>query len=79
MIKGTIKLSELALGEVGVVIKVEGDDIFRRRLLDMGFTKGVLVKVVDVAPLGDPIKLELRGYELSIRRKQAEKILVSEG
>lgn len=77
--KGTIKLSELTPGEVGTIVRVEGEDIFRRRLLDMGFTKGVTVTVLDVAPLGDPMKLEIREYEISIRKKQAEKIIVSEG
>ena len=79
MIKVSKPLSELKIGDQAKVVSVGGEKVFRRRLLDMGFTKGVNVQVIDVAPLGDPMKLSIRGYELSIRKKQAEKILVSEG
>jgi Fe2+ transport system protein FeoA len=48
----------------------------RQRLLEMGLTKGITIKVVRVAPLGDPIEIELRGYHLSLRRKEAEAVLI---
>lgn len=79
MITKNKALSELKIGEKAEIVSVGGEKVFRRRLLDMGFTKGVNVTVIDVAPLGDPIKLSIRGYDLSIRKEQAEKIIVSEG
>ena len=64
-----MKLSKLRIGEVGRVICINTDnDKLKRRMLDMGITSGVLVKVKKVAPLGDPISIELRGYELCLRK-----------
>lgn len=50
--------------------------VLKRRLIDMGITPGIIIKVIKTAPLGDPIEIRLRGYELSIRRSEAKKIIV---
>lgn len=63
-------------GETVKVIKLEGDGPVRRRIMDMGITKGVTVYVRKVAPLGDPIEVTVRNYELSLRKLDAEKIIV---
>ena len=69
-------LKELRPGQVANVVRVHGEGPVRRRIMDMGITKGVEVRVRKVAPLGDPIELNLRGYELSIRKADAEMIEV---
>jgi ferrous iron transport protein A len=69
-------LDELAIGESGVIVKVGGEGVLRRRLLDMGLTPKTKVMVRKVAPMGDPIELHLRGYELTIRIDDAKKIEV---
>ena len=72
-----VKLSFLFKGQKGIVKNLENDDmILRRRLLDMGITEGVAIVVKKVAPLGDPVDIELRGYELCLRRKDMEAVLV---
>ncbi len=65
-------LNNLAVGESAVVKKVGGAGQTRRRIMDMGLTKGVEVYVRKVAPLGDPMELTVRGYELSVRKGDAE-------
>ena len=68
-------LSDLKKGQVGKVLALHSDNkALRRRLLDMGITKGVEVFVRKVAPLGDPMELNLRGYELSLRKADAEMV-----
>ena len=67
-------LRELAVGEKAVVKKLNGDRAIKRRIMDMGITKGTEVSVRKLAPLGDPIELTVRGYELSIRKADAELI-----
>ena len=67
-------LKEVAVGSTAKVKKIIGAGPLRRRIMDMGITKGVDVYVRKVAPLGDPIELTVRGYELSIRRADAEMI-----
>ncbi|MBW9211987.1 MULTISPECIES: ferrous iron transport protein A [Terrabacteria group] len=69
-------LKEVAVGEKVVIKKLHGQGAVRRRIMDMGITKGTAVTVRKVAPLGDPIELTVRGYELSIRKKDAEMIEV---
>lgn len=69
-------LSTIPLGETVTVVKLEGDGAVRRRIMDMGITRGVKLFIRKVAPLGDPIEVTVRGYELSIRKADAEKILV---
>ncbi len=67
-------LQEVAVGSTAVVKKIHGEGALRRRIMDMGITKGVSVLVRKVAPLGDPIELSVRGYELSIRQMEAREI-----
>lgn len=69
-------LKEVAVGETVTVTKLVGEGVVRRRIMDMGIVKGVEIYVRKVAPLGDPIEVTIRGYELSIRKSEAEHILV---
>ena len=64
-------LSELQIGESGIVLKVNGEGAIRRRMFDMGITPGVEVYLRKKAPLGDPIEISLRGYELTLRKAEA--------
>ena len=61
-------------GETVTVVKLHGEGAVKRRIMDMGITKGVTVYVRKVAPLGDPVEVNVRGYELSIRKADAEMI-----
>ena len=69
-----MNLSLLKPGKTGIITKVGGEGALRRHLLDMGLTPKTAVMVRKTAPLGDPIELSLRGYELTIRRSDAEQI-----
>ena len=69
-------LKETAIGSTVTIVKVHGEGAMRRRIMDMGMTKGTQVYVRKVAPLGDPIEVTVRGYELSIRKADAEMIEV---
>ena len=69
-------LKEVAIGEKAVIKNLHGEGAVRRRIMDMGITKGTVVTIRKVAPLGDPIELTVRGYELSIRKEDAEMIEV---
>lgn len=69
-------LNELKVGEEGVVKKVNAEGKIKRRLFDMGVTPGAQLKFKKVAPLGDPIEITIRGYELSLRKDEADKVLV---
>lgn len=71
-------LKNLQPGESGVVKKLHGEGAVKRRIMDMGITKGTAVAVRKVAPLGDPIELTVRGYELSIRKADAAEIEIEE-
>ena len=73
-----MSLDQLELGKTGRVLTVGGEKVLRRRLLDMGITPRTLVTVKKIAPMGDPIELLLRGYVLSLRLEDAEKIVVEE-
>lgn len=74
-VKETGHLSDLRKGQIAKVIGLHNEDpALRRRLLDMGITKGVVLEVKKVAPLGDPVDIYLRGYELCVRRKDMESI-----
>ena len=70
-------LKDLKIGEEGIVKRVGGDGAVRRRLFDMGVTPGAPVKMRKLAPLGDPVEVTLRGYELTLRKNEAEWVLVS--
>ena len=67
-------LRDVKIGARAKVIKVHGEGALRRRIMDMGLTKGVEIYVGKVAPLGDPIEITVRGYELSLRKADAEMI-----
>ncbi len=69
-------LAEISLGQTTKVLAVEGPRAFRRRLLEMGLVPGTPVKVLTIAPLGDPLQIEVRGGQWSIRRAEAAQIQV---
>jgi len=71
-------LKDLGIGKSGLVLEVNGEKVLRRRLLEMGITPRTTVTVKKAAPMGDPIELLLRGYVLSLRLEDAEKITVEE-
>ena len=67
-------LREVRIGETAKVVKLHGEGPVKRRIMDMGITKGVQIYVRKVAPLGDPMELTVRNYELSVRKADAEMI-----
>ena len=69
-------LATVAVGETATIVKLHGEGALKRRIMDMGLTKGTEVFVRKVAPLGDSIELNVRGYELSIRKADAAQIEV---
>lgn len=69
-------LVDLNVGEAGKVVAFENQGVVRKRLLDMGITTGVSIKLVKVAPLGDPLEIEVRGYNLSLRKSEAKEIKI---
>ena len=71
-------LKELAVGQTGRIRKVGTSGALKQRFMDMGITKGVEVTVIKIAPLGDPIEIEIRGYNLSIRKDDAASIEIEE-
>ena len=71
-------LNELEVGKTAKVVRLNGEGAVKRRIMDMGLTKGTVVTVRKVAPLGDPIELTVRGYELSIRKDEAASIVISD-
>ncbi|MEA5083440.1 MAG: ferrous iron transport protein A [Lachnospiraceae bacterium] len=70
-------LKESKIGETVTVLKLNGNGAVKRRIMDMGITKGAEIFVRKVAPLGDPIEVRVRGYELSLRKADAELIQVN--
>lgn len=73
------RLDEFHIGEVGQVIKVEGEGRLRRRLFDMGVTPGATILLKKKAPLGDPLEVTLRGYELTLRKSEANLVILELG
>ncbi len=69
-------LKQIKIGKSAKVVKVHGEGALKRRIMDMGITKGVEISVRKVAPLGDPLEITVRGYELSLRKEDAEMIEV---
>ena len=69
-------LKDAQVGSTVKVVKIHGEGAYKRRIMDMGLTKGVEVHIRKVAPLGDPVEVNVRGYELSIRKADAEMIEV---
>lgn len=72
-----VSLDQLKVGDHGTIVNVHGSGSIKRRLMDMGLTKGTEIKVVKLAPLGDPMELRIRGYELSLRKNESEMIVVA--
>lgn len=68
------RLANLALGQQARVVRVDGGDEISLRLLEMGLTPGATVKCLGRAPLGDPVEFEVRGYRLSVRKSEAERV-----
>ena len=69
-------LKDVKVGETAVVVRLHGEGAVKRRIMDMGLTRGTEVHARKVAPLGDPMELTVRGYELSVRKADAEMIEV---
>lgn len=69
-------LKEVQAGQSVVVKKLSGEGAVKRRIMDMGITKGVEIVVLKLAPLGDPMEVTVRGYELTLRKNEAENIVV---
>ena len=65
-------LGDAKVGSTVVVTKIEGDSAYKRRIMDMGITKGSELYIRKVAPLGDPVEITVRGYELSVRKNDAQ-------
>ena len=76
--EGQKTLRDVKIGETATVRRLTGGGALKRHIMDMGITKGTEVFVRKVAPLGDPIEVTVRGYELSLRKSEAESILVNE-
>ena len=72
-------LKDIPVGSSAVVVKIHGEGALRRRIMDMGITKGTEIYVRKVAPLGDPVEITVRGYELSLRKADAEILEMQEG
>ena len=72
-----LQLNELEPGQKGVVVSIKGSGATRRRIMDMGIVRGSEIKVIRRAPLGDPVEFEIRDYNLTLRKREAERIYVS--
>ena len=70
------RLNEFKIGETGLIKKVEGEGRYRRRLFDMGVTPGAKVYLRKKAPLGDPLEITIRGYELTLRKEEAQLVVL---
>ena len=70
------RLNQMNPGEKGKVVKIGGDRLLRRRIMDMGIVKGTEITVIRRAPLGDPVEFLLKGYNLSLRKNEAENVSV---
>lgn len=73
-----MNLSEAKIGSTVIVSKIQGDGAYKRRIMDMGITKGIELYIRKVAPLGDPVEITVRGYELSMRKHDAQCIEIKE-
>lgn len=72
-------LRNAAIGETVTVVKIHGSGAIKRRIMDMGITKGTSIYIRKVAPLGDPVEVTVRGYELSLRKADADMIEIKKG
>jgi len=73
-----LKLSEAKVGKTYVVVKIYGKGLMKRRLMDLGIMTKAKLKVVGVAPLGDPLNIEVNGFNIAIRRNEASQVIVKE-
>lgn len=73
----TKTLRDVPVGESAKVVKLTGEGAIKRRIMDMGITKGATVDIKKVAPLGDPIEVTVRGFELSLRKDEAQSVIVA--
>lgn len=73
-----ISLDSIAPGNTCIVQEISGEGAVRTRMMDMGLIKGTEIKVIRVAPLGDPIEFEVKGYNLSLRKNEARRVMVEE-
>ncbi len=71
-------LRDVPIGQTATVVKIHGSGALKRRIMDMGITKGTEIRVRKVAPLGDPVEVTVRGYELSLRKEDADILEMSE-
>ena len=71
-----LTLKDVKIGQSVKVVKLEGEGAVKRRIMDMGITKGTMITLRKLAPLGDPMELTVRGYELSLRKEDAGRIFV---
>lgn len=69
-------LSDLPIGQTATIDSIKGNTVIKRRFMDMGFVKGTTVTVEKVAPLGDPIQISLKGYDICLRKTDAENVLI---
>ena len=74
---GSCSINTLQLGQKGVVTDLAGDEHVVQRLLEMGVTPGCLIQIIRYAPMGDPVDIKVRGYHLTIRKKEAAVIMVN--
>jgi Fe2+ transport system protein FeoA len=72
----TLRLSELKIGQIGSIVKLLATGAFRQRLLEMGLVRGEHIEVKRVAPLGDPVEYSIKDYRLSMRKREAESVMV---
>lgn len=77
MVGNTKTLRDVPVGESAKVVKLTGEGAIKRRIMDMGITKGATVDIKKVAPLGDPIEVTVRGFELSLRKDEAQSVIVA--
>ena len=71
-----MKLKDLKREDKAKIVSIEGDLVFKKKIVDMGLTKGTVIQVIQTAPLGDPVDIKVRGYQLSIRKRDGERIEV---
>lgn len=69
-------LDSLSVGQQALICEIQGDDAIAIRLMEMGLTEGEEIRVLAVAPLGDPVEYEIRGYRLSLRRSEAKRVAI---
>ena len=73
-----MSLKDAKVGSTVVVSRIDGEGAYKRRIMDMGITKGCEIYIRKVAPLGDPVEITIRGYELSLRKQDAQCVQISE-